>query len=277
MIRRPAGENFWLITQTDHAAFAGQIAEQLGGNGFSPPTPRGEVLQAIADHDAGWPLHDDQPTLNDRGQPLHVFEINMALATRIWSASVDRAMSLDPYSALLVSLHQLSLSDYASRQDAVPHERAKDAREMFELNKFQHRQIEIQEALRHQLKLRTDIPLRLGLGQEGIDAAEDLLNFNFRLLTLCDRLSLQLCCGKTFFPTIEDVRPGVGAKAVAIQTTFVDEWTVAMSPWPFACEWIDGQLPARRVPAERFEDVGQFQRTYEQTRLEKLTFTLRPA
>src|SRR5436305_1471158 len=117
MIRHRVADDFLLISQNDHAAFSGFLAQHIGNETLAPLAP--QVIAAVAAHDAGWPLHDDNPTLNQSGQPLHIFEIPMRLATRIWSASVERAMPLGPYAALLVSLHQLALSDIArQRHDA---------------------------------------------------------------------------------------------------------------------------------------------------------------
>src|SRR4051812_14497577 len=111
MIRSSAENDFLLITQSDHAAFAGLLAQHIGNDQFESLQP--EVIAAIGAHDAGWPLHDDHPTLNGAGLPLHVFESPMSLAAHIWSTSAERADILGPYAALLVSLHQLALSDIA--------------------------------------------------------------------------------------------------------------------------------------------------------------------
>lgn len=278
MIRRPAGDSFLLITQVDHAAFSGAIAEQLGADWIDEPTPRQEVIAAIGHHDGGWPIHDDEPTRNAQGLPLHVFEINMGLATRIWTESVERAAGLGPYAQLLVSLHQLSLSDYAGRpHDPAGHERVRSRQDLFELNKFQHRQVEVQESLRRQVGLRTDLPLSLGLAKDGVDPAEDRLTFNFRLLTLCDRLSLQLCCGKELFPTIEDVRPRPGAQAAKITTRFVDGETVEVAPWPFKRNRISLEVPYRRVGAAPFESDAALRDACQAAPVEKIELGLRPA
>lgn len=275
MIRRPAGDSFLLITQVDHATFAGVMAEQLGADWMAEPTPRDEVIAAIGHHDGGWPIHDDEPTLNGHGLPLHVFEINMALATRIWTASVERAAGLGPYAQLLVSLHQLSLSDYAGRShDPSGHERVRSRQDLFELNKFQHRQVEVQEALRRQVGLRTDLPLGLGLAKDGIDPAEDRLTFNFRLLTLCDRLSLQLCCGKELFPTIEDVRPRPGGQAVKMTTRFLSSEVVEVTPWPFKRDGLGMALPCRRVSAAPFESDAALRKAYRAAPMEKIDLVL---
>ena len=67
-------------------------------------------------------------------------------------------------------------------------------RARFENNKFQHRQIEIQEEVRGKLGMRTDIPLTLGLAGSGFDLREDQLHFDFRWLQALDQISLGICC-----------------------------------------------------------------------------------
>src|SRR4051812_34854041 len=178
MIRQRVGDEFLLITQNDHAIFSGFLAKHIGNEQFERLAP--EVVSAISAHDAGWALHDDEPTLNGAGQPLHVFEMPMGLATKIWSASAQRAAErLGPYAALLVSLHQLALSDIARQHHAAKtRERAAPPRDLFNLNRFQHSQIERQEALRGELGMRTDIPLQLGLANPGAGAREDRLRFH---------------------------------------------------------------------------------------------------
>ena len=139
MIRRPASPDaFLLITQHDHALLSGQLARRLGNATFGAPSPYEITVEGIAHHDCGWPLHDDNPTLNKDGLPLHVFEVPTPLASEVWSASVARAMNLGDYQGLLVSLHVLGLSAFAMTHLAGGASRA----DVFELNKFQHRQIE---------------------------------------------------------------------------------------------------------------------------------------
>ena len=270
MIRRAAGDSFWLITQVDHARFAGLLAASLSANGFT--SPNDDVKAAIAHHDDGWSLHDDRPALNDRGLPLNVFEISMGMATKIWSESVERAAAFGSYAKLLVSLHQLALADFATRQsDSTPHERARNPTERFELNKFQHRQVEIQESLRRELNMRTNLPLKLGLAQPGADAKDDQLAYDFQLLTLCDRLSLQLCMGEPLFPKIEMPR-GLSARQLPnLRSRFVDEFVVEVTPFPFASGRVASDVPAKRVSATAFESEAQFQRQLASEPTQSLT------
>ena len=276
MIRRLAGEQFWLITQNDHARFAGVIAACIGGQ-FALPEPREAVLEAVSSHDAGWPIHDDAPTLNDKGQPLNVFEISMGLATKIWSSSAERAKAKGPYTALLVSIHQLHLSHYATQTTgAFPHERAKSSADQFTLNKFQHQQVELQESLRSELKLHTDLPLHLGLAAAGTDPAEDALSYHYGLLSLCDRLSLQLCMGRLLFPEMDDIAPAPGAAPLKMTTQMIDDHTLAVDPWPFATGPFDVKVPYRVVSGKAFNNESALRTGYQKSAVAKTQLSLRP-
>ena len=91
MIRHRRGDEFLLITQDDHARLSGRFAELVGNDAFDPPAPAGPVILGVSMHDSGWPLHDDRPTLNAKGEPLHVLESPMSVATEVWAESARRA------------------------------------------------------------------------------------------------------------------------------------------------------------------------------------------
>jgi hypothetical protein len=271
MIRRPTPTHFELITQHDHALFAGELSRRLGNATFSTPSPNGLTVEAIAHHDAGWPLHDDDnPTLNSENLPLHVVEVPTPLATQVWSASVARAMNLGDYQGLLVSLHVLGLSAFG-----LAHLKDGSRADLFEINKFQHRQVEIQVDLLKRLHLRTDVPLHLGLAKPGTSPADDQLLFNFRLLTAMDRVSLSLCTGQLLFPKIEDVHPHPGQPPLPITLQMPDPATMTRDPWPFDHPEMLFEVPARRVPKDPFPSLEAFQSAYRATTPEPLRLTLR--
>jgi hypothetical protein len=263
MIRHRQGDSFLLITQHDHALMAGKFAEKIGNAMFTPPSPYLQAIDGIAMHDSGWPLHDDAPTINVKGEPLHVLEIGMELAVRVWSESAKRAAEKDPYTGLLVSLHVTALSNYAKMPPGpVPHERAENPAELFMLNKFQQKQFEHQENLRRELKMRTDLPLEDGLADAGEDPAEDLLRFNFGLLRLMDRLSLDICCSEDLFEEVEDTVPHPGELPVMIEFRHVGEGAMELTPWPFAVERIAVEIPCKRVPAKRYASDAELRAVY---------------
>ena len=253
MIRHRRGDEFLLIAQHDHALLAGQFARQIGNRQFAAPSPFDETVEGVSLHDCGWPLHDERPTLNDDGLPLHVLESPMAVAIPVWSESAKLAAErAGDYPGLLVSLHVMALSAIAQTHDRTPHERARDARDMFDLNKFQHRQAEHQEALRRRLGMRADLPLRLGLAEPGRDEGEDLLLFNYNLLKTCDRLSLDLCCSEDLFESVEEVYPRPGARPVTLKLGHRGEGSMTVTPWPFGVGRLESEVPCRRVPARRY-------------------------
>jgi hypothetical protein len=272
MIRRNAGNDFLLITQHDHALFSGELARRFGNAAFAAPAPFAETVAAVAHHDCGWPLHDDRPTLSKEGLPLHVFEVPGKVAVEVWSASVSRALGLGDWQGLLVSLHVLNLSAFAMSHWSEP-----SRADVFEMNKFQHRQIEVQEGLRRTLGLRTDVPLQLGLAAPGASAADDQLSFDFRVLTLLDRISLSLCCGKLLFPVVDDVmgRPGEGP--VEMKLAMGDDATMTVDPWPFDRGEIVAEVPARRVRAGAFGGVEEFREAYAGARVESMKLVVKPS
>ena len=127
MIRRRVGNEFWLIAQHDHALLSGELAQHVGNKSFDAPTE--SAIKGIALHDCGWPVHDDQPTLNAKRQPIDVFESTPEIALKVWQAGSDRAAEAgDDYAALLVSLHVLSLSVKATTPATQQPETSRPAR-----------------------------------------------------------------------------------------------------------------------------------------------------
>jgi hypothetical protein len=263
MIRHRQGSDFLLITQDDHARLSGRFAARLGNERFAPPEPRDAALLGISLHDCGWPLHDDLPTLNRRGEPLHVLESPMSVATRVWTESARLAAEADAYAGLLVSLHVLNLSALAQRRDdSAPHERAENRQEFFLLNRFQQQEIERQEELRRALGMRIDLPLRLGLARPGAGEAEDRLRFNFGLLRAMDAFSLDACCAEALFPKVAAVHPRPGEPQIDFTVGHPSPGVLVIDPWPFDVTAIEKTLPCRRVPAVTYETEEAFRDAY---------------
>ena len=74
--------------------------------------------------------------MNAVGEPLHVFETPPSCDDVLVGIGAMGGQS-EPYSGLLVSLHVLHLSLMSQASHPAP-------RDVFELNKFQHAQIELQ-------------------------------------------------------------------------------------------------------------------------------------
>jgi hypothetical protein len=279
MIRRAAPDgSYLLVAQHDHALLAGRLAERVGNARFARPDPFERVVTGVMLHDAGWPLHDDEPTLNPRGEPLDVFEVSRTIGLRVWQASADEAEAADPYAGLLTSLHVLALSVYATSQTSFDHEKfdTSDAQERFAVNKFQHREVERQEALRRRLGLRTDVPLQHGLVPPGgdADADDERLRFNFRLLQAMDLISLAVCCTAPPAGRTQDVHPRPGADATSLSLAR-DGDDVLVDPWPFDVPAVEVEVPYRRVPGGTYTDEVTFRATYAAAPVESLAAHVR--
>ncbi|HEY8751642.1 MAG TPA: DUF3891 family protein [Tepidisphaeraceae bacterium] len=255
MIRHDQGSHWLLFTQHDHALLAGRLAEQFGNGQFAKPSP--QTIQGIALHDCGWPLHDDRPTLNSTGQPLHVFESPVWIGCQVWSASARRAANKDRYAGLLVSIHAMHLATIAAQH----HRTQRDA---FELNKFQHSQVELQEALRGMLGMRTDIPVNHGLAKAGLNAEEDQLRFDYHLLRAMDYVSLSLLCSESLSASVE-IEPQPAANPLKLSLARPKPFTLNVDPWPFESPRLEYAIPSHRLAVEHYPDVEAFQDAFNQS------------
>jgi hypothetical protein len=256
VIRREEAGDFLLIMQHDHALIAGELAEHFGNEKFTRPEPRESALRGVRLHDCGWPLHDDRPTTNKDGRPLDVFETTREIALKVWTASVEKASAADPYAGLLVSLHVLSLSVFASTQTSFEHEKfdMDQPADRFAVARFQQHEIERQEHLRATLGLRTDKPATHHKhAQEVTQKKEDSLTFNFRMLQAMDVISLAACCTKPPSKQTQDVLPHPGGAPLrfSLERGGTD---VVVDPWPFDQEKIELMIPVCRIGGRAYED-----------------------
>ena len=277
MIRRRHANDFLLIAQHDHALLAGQMAETFGNDRFASPIPLKQALQGVKLHDCGWPLHDDEPTLNGDGVPLDVFETPRPVGFTVWTASVERAMAKDPYAGLLVSLHVLSLSVLATEASrpgagfdlANPQDR-------FAIIKFQQRELERQEELRQRLGLRSEKAAHKAVAREHRQESEDQLQFNFALLQVMDQISLAVCCTEPPMHQTRDMPtvPGGEKVKLALQRDGND---VIVDPWPFSAPRIELMVPATHVTGQRFATETEFRQVFKQAPAEVFSCIVRGA
>ena len=157
----------------------------------------------------------------------------------------------------------------------VSHAKNHTPQELFGVNKFQHQQAEIQEDLRRQLGLRTDVPLTYGLAARGADPREDLLRTHFRLLTFCDRISLELCFGQNLFDSIDEVPLAANIKPVSIKTMMPDANRAMLSPWPFGdARPISVGIYCTQLPYRIFDSQSEYQEILSNTKKKLIQFQL---
>ena len=120
MLRLETETGFWLITHPDHAHLAAAFASHWGNDLFLAPSPRANVLHAIEVHDDGWIGRDAHPQITRAGKPsafsselvgkYSAFEeIDLADYLAVRESAVQQVEAVNPYAALLVSMHTYNL------------------------------------------------------------------------------------------------------------------------------------------------------------------------
>ena len=275
MIRRRSGDAFWLVTQDDHARLAAALAREFGNAHFARPEPADKVIVAVAEHDKGWTLHDDRPTLSAAKLPLDVFETPRQIEHPAWMESSRLATAIDPYVGLLVTLHQLHLSAMSVSANPPSSFNVQQLRQQFDLNKFQHAMIERLEALRAKVDLRIDRPLRLGMADGWSEPAEEHLKFNVRLLRVMDLLSLALCSQQPPDASSALVQTHPAGKTMKLQIHRVAPTILRVKPWPFRSKTVAAAVAYRAIAAQPYDTLEQFRAAFAAAPVQKLACELR--
>jgi hypothetical protein len=99
-----------LVTQSDHAHFAGEVAALWRTDGLPHHPRRAELLFAIREHDNGWWEADSAPRCDPtRGRPHDFMTIPRGDRIEIWERGTARFAGEHPYAALLITRHALNL------------------------------------------------------------------------------------------------------------------------------------------------------------------------
>ena len=204
-----------LIEQHHHGLASGEFARHWA-DGIRP---REAVLYAIANHDVAWHEPDREVRWNDEAKRPHSFvDYPVGPKLRAYAEGIDLIESQNPYAAYLCSMH------YGSFMQDAPEEVA-----FAESEAGRRRRIEA------------------NLSDEEMES----LDYNFRLLQLCDDLSLFVCLNE---PGVNDhpwYRDGFGFMGTRLAPVWEDERTLRLEPNPFSEPF------AVRIP---FQIVGRDRR-----------------
>lgn len=168
---------WYLTTQPDHAALAGDLAARLNFPAIPAMSP--EIIRAIALHDEGWARIDAEDLAlyltKDRGsatKPRSFLEIEPAEFLVAWIGSIEAGESCGPLGGLVISGHfqRLARARLESRQNS-----AADTQRLQEF---------LNGELCREKCLRKETPAT----NEEISLLTDILQF-------CDLVSLYLCSG----------------------------------------------------------------------------------
>lgn len=163
MIVREREHDFVMIRQHDHAHLSGEMAKHLKREFFQSETFLHDVIFAIYEHDRSWIALDDTPVWDDRRQaPFSFMNYPLLPKMALYKAGLDEIEAMNPYAGLLCSLHYSSFFMHATQAECL----------VF-LQKERARQRSIKKRLQP-------------IGEETVE-------HHFRLLKLCDDLSLYVC------------------------------------------------------------------------------------
>jgi hypothetical protein len=262
MICRPQSDGWLLISQPAHAWIAGQLAAAWGNGDFAPPAPRETVVLATALHDIGWFEWDAAPALHPDGRPVNFLETSLDETRQVWQRGVTHVSSLDPYAGLLVSLHASTI--YRRRLERGADPPAKQA--------------ELQTLLADAAAARADLQARLkGHPRYGLAVEPTVLRVNYRLLRVCDLLSLTLCTGPLEEGEITAVPGRKPDGWVAIHYLPVDDATLALAPYPFSTPQLTVEVEARRLHQRIYPNPAALQVALRDAPWTRLGYTLMAA
>lgn len=271
MIRRRTDKSFLLLSQRACALASAEMLRQVGGD-FAAPSHLADLLLCLQWQADGYDEFDRCPMLDAAGRPMHLTDMPAATHLFSWTRSLQIGDSATdaPYARLLLSILVLQQSTTLA-SDRL------GMRELFEVNKFQQREIERQNRLREVLHLEPDVALKLGLPIAADDPKDQQLVHEFRLLTLTLQLATELARHHRVFGKLAPVssRPGEPPQWPTLQ--WLKDGRVALAPWPFAPRSIEVHLVGRRIAARMYDHEIELREVWEQAEEYRLSIELSPA
>lgn len=109
IVRHDAGR-LLCLTQPDHAALAGRLAEAWLADGVPGRTTRERLLAAVASHDVGWTAEDRAPRFDPGSHgPCGFVTAPVDVRQGAFLHGVEALAAEDPYVAALVAQHGLTV------------------------------------------------------------------------------------------------------------------------------------------------------------------------
>jgi hypothetical protein len=200
MIVQERQDRYVLIKQYDHSLLSGEFARRWAES----PRPFEPTLYAIANHDVGWKNLDAAVSWNEAtGKPYSFTSYPVGPKLQAYKEGLDLLERRSPYAACLCSMHFESFVR-GSEDEA-------EAR-------FREGEIQRQEKLR------------------GVMSVEELENLehNFRLLQLCDDLSLFVCLNKPGRNDYPWFKNGFELEGAKFEPVWENSRTLRLDPNPFS-------------------------------------------
>lgn len=225
MIVRERPDSYVLIKQHDHGLISGEFARHWA----EKPRPLEPTLYAIANHDVGWQGLDASVRWNEEsGKPYSFADYPTLPKLRAYKEGLDLLEAKNPYAACLCSMHYASFMRNSENETET---------------EFLISEVE------RQLRIKSTM------------TEEELANLdhNFRLLQLCDDLSLFVCLnepGRNDHPWYKN---GFQLEGARFEPVWENRRTLRLDPNPFS-EPFDVTVPytlveksGRMLGSNRFE------------------------
>ena len=200
MIVQETPGSYVLIKQHDHGLISGEFARYWSER----PRPLKSTLYAIANHDIGWQHLDASVRWNEEtDRPYSFADYPMEPKLRAYKGGLDLLETRNPYTACLCSMHYAAFVSGSENEMAV-------------------RFVEGEVRRRSEIKSK--------LTEEELDNLEH----NFRLLQLCDNLSLFVCLnepGRNDHPWYKN---GFQFEGTRFQPIWENRRTLRLDPNPFS-------------------------------------------
>lgn len=260
MLHRQELAELIVITQPTHAWIAGCLARAWGNEDFGSFAPAQEVCLGAEQHDIGWLLWENLPTLNPKtGYPHSFRELPTQVHIDIWSGAKQLALPFGRYVALLVSLHGTGLFERFTHWQQSP----------------ESSQI-VQEFLKHeyafQEKLTTSLENDPHYAQY---ATPEIIKRDRSLIAIWDWLSLALCHGLRSEQQFNQV-PTASGDTILTLTPVNDHATeIKVAPWPFAQSEVT-LVYEGRILREKFTDEKVMQAALADAECIAISTTLCP-
>jgi Protein of unknown function (DUF3891) len=218
VIVREKPDSYVLIKQHDHALAAGELAKHWARR----PRPLESTLYAVAHHDVAWQGPDARVRWSEEtGRPYSFADYPPEPKVRAYAEGLDWLEERDPYAACLCSMHYETLVRRFGSSEAE--------------ERFANAESRRQEKL------------RAGMSEEELENLE----YNLRLLRLCDGLSLFVCLNE---PGGDDYPPpypeGFEFYGERLQPIWEDRGTLRLDPNPFSGAF-DLSIPYTSVGRDR--------------------------
>ena len=198
MIVRERADSYILIKQHDHGLISGEFARHWA----EEPQPLDPTLYAIANHDVGWQSLDAFMHWNEEsGKPYSFTDYPIESKLRAYKEGINLLEARSPYAACLCSMHYSSfLSDSE--------------------DEFRFRENEDERRRR----------IKNALSREELDNLER----NFRLLQMCDNLSLFVCLNEPGRNAHPWYKRGFEFEGTRFEPIWENHHTLQLDPSPFS-------------------------------------------